>query len=362
MMKKKYPKGILLDIGCGTRKQNNFVGIDWRKNPGVDIVHNLEKFPYPIDDESCLTIKCAHVIEHIKPWLVFPFLDEMWRMLIPNGQLAISAPYAGSPGFFQDPSHCTAITEKTWQHFDPGFPLYEKYTPKPWKIEHSVYKPDANIEAILKKVITTDVSVEYKLAKEAIERGACQKGSEMMFFFRSLKGKKLKTVVEIGTAFGGMFYALCQLAGVDATVVSIDLPEGEFACGQPENPIEYLSKFGRPKQRLHFLRADSHLVTTKKELLGILGESKVDLLFIDGDHRYKGVKKDWEMYSPLVKEGGVVAFHDIRHHHPDVKDDKGQPIVCEVEILWKELKKKHKTLEYIEQGGQAWGGIGVVIK
>ena len=53
-MKVKYPKGLLLDVGARDRKQPNFVGIDSRKYPGVDIVHPLDKFPYPIKDDSCI--------------------------------------------------------------------------------------------------------------------------------------------------------------------------------------------------------------------------------------------------------------------------------------------------------------------
>jgi predicted O-methyltransferase YrrM len=36
----------------------------------------------------------------------------------------------------------------------------------------------------------------------------------------------------------------------------------------------------------------------------------IDFLFLDGDHTEKGVFKDWEFYSPLVKKGGLVALHD----------------------------------------------------
>jgi predicted O-methyltransferase YrrM len=38
--------------------------------------------------------------------------------------------------------------------------------------------------------------------------------------------------------------------------------------------------------------------------------SHVDLLFIDGDHSYDGVKADWNAYSPFLKPGSVVVFHD----------------------------------------------------
>ena len=42
------------------------------------------------------------------------------------------------------------------------------------------------------------------------------------------------------------------------------------------------------------------------------GEPPVDLVFIDGDHGYDVVRADWEGWSPLVADGGVVALHDSR--------------------------------------------------
>ena len=143
---------MLLDVGCKIEKEKLFVGIGKFPIAGVDIIHDIyDKFPYPLDDASCLTIKAAHVIEHVKPWMIFKWFNEMWRLLKPDGQLAVSAPYAGSLGFWQDPTHCTPVIETTFQHLDPDFPLYQLYKPKPWKIEFSVWKPYGNIEAILRK-------------------------------------------------------------------------------------------------------------------------------------------------------------------------------------------------------------------
>jgi len=36
-----------------------------------------------------------------------------------------------------------------------------------------------------------------------------------------------------------------------------------------------------------------------------------DFMFIDGDHSYASVRADWDNYSPMLADGGVVAFHDI---------------------------------------------------
>lgn len=105
-MKPKLKPGILLDIGCGGNKQERFVGMDKRALPGVDIIHDLEVFPYPLKDESCLTIVGSHIIEHIKPWLMLDLMNELWRLLIPDGQLALAHPYGVNTLFVQDPTHC----------------------------------------------------------------------------------------------------------------------------------------------------------------------------------------------------------------------------------------------------------------
>ena len=351
--KENLPRGILLDIGCRNRKEPNWIGMDWRSHPGVDIVHDLASFPYPIEDNACLTIKCAHVIEHIPPQKTLAFMDELWRMLMPNGQLAISAPYAGSPGFYQDPTHCTPITERTWQHFDPQYPLFEQYTPKPWRMDYSAYKPDGNIEAIMRKIIPQDMTDSLTVANKAVyEYGAMQKPTELMLFLETLRGKSLKTVVEIGTANGGVLWALCRTADDDAHLISIDLPGGEFGGGYNPEMVKKFKKFAKKGQKMDFLMVNSHLDSTKKDLAKLLNGNKADLLFIDGDHSYKGVKKDWEMYSPLVKKGGLVVFHDIVLHL--------QFPLCEVQRFWNQLKKKRQVLEYVDMNDTSWGGIGVV--
>jgi len=151
---RKLRTGILLDIGCGANKQKGFVGMDKRKLPGVDIVHDLEKFPYPLKDESCLTIVGSHIVEHIKPWLMIDFMNELWRILKVDGSLAFSHPYGVNDLFVQDPTHCNPCSERTWTYFDHRQPLYTIYQPKPWEIEKGFpsYQMSGNMEIILRKV------------------------------------------------------------------------------------------------------------------------------------------------------------------------------------------------------------------
>ena len=146
-------RGINLDVGCGNKKQHGFVGMDKRELPGVDIVWDLEKFPYPVDDNDCLVIVASHIVEHIKPWLTIPMFDELWRIMKPGGQLAIVTPYAGSPGYWADPTHCNGFTENTFLYFDHRHQLYGTYSPKPWEIQPGSpsWQVNGTIEVIMRK-------------------------------------------------------------------------------------------------------------------------------------------------------------------------------------------------------------------
>lgn len=161
---KKY-SGISLDIACGQHKQPGFFGIDIRDWPGVDLVWDVNIHPWPLPDECATRAFSSHLIEHIPPvaitekGTIFPFImfmDEVWRLLKPEGQFALSYPHGSSQGFLQDPTHCNACNEASMAYFDPlepntnGF-LYKFYRPKPWKINHLTWSPAANVEVILEK-------------------------------------------------------------------------------------------------------------------------------------------------------------------------------------------------------------------
>jgi len=154
----KSKSGIKLDIGCGGNKQDGFVGMDYRKLKGVDIVQDIEKTPWPLPDESVVLAVASHVVEHIDPHagVFMRFMDEVWRVLKPDGEFAITTPYAGSIGYFQDPTHCNPCNENTFRYFDPldvptGGQLYGIYKPKPWRIKLNAFSQSGNLDVILVK-------------------------------------------------------------------------------------------------------------------------------------------------------------------------------------------------------------------
>lgn len=152
-------KGLRIDIGCGENKQApDWVGIDYRPMPGVDIVQNLEQFPWPIPSEVGLCALSSHVVEHIDPHggVFIDFMNEVWRILRPGAEFFIATPYAGSPGYWRDPTHCNPCTEETWTYFDPEDNfyrggLYRVYRPLPWKIKVNTWQNNGNLEIVLVK-------------------------------------------------------------------------------------------------------------------------------------------------------------------------------------------------------------------
>lgn len=176
---------------------------------------------------------------------------------------------------------------------------------------------------------------------------------EIEALFRAVAALSPKRVLEIGTARGGTLYLWTQAAVDNATIVSIDLPGGEFGGAYPSCRIPFYESFARPSQHLHLVRADSHAPETVQRVRSLFGTELIDFAFIDGDHTYEGVKADYRLYSPMVRPGGIIAFHDILPR-PDLPD-------IQVNRLWNEIKGNCSSEEIIGLPGTGRQiGIGVI--
>lgn len=178
-----------------------------------------------------------------------------------------------------------------------------------------------------------------------------QIADELAQLVSDVKSLNPQTVVEIGTHRGGTLYLWTRLAQSAANLISIDLPGGRFGGGYSPFRIPIYKRFARECQKVHLIRADSHADSTVEKTKLLLAGKPIDFLYIDGDHTYEGVKKDWELYSPLVRAGGLVVFHDIAGVYADTK----------VRPLWDAIKLAYAHKEYVcDRGGKF--GIGVLQK
>ena len=114
--------------------------------------------------------------------------------------------------------------------------------------------------------------------------------------------------VEIGVAEGGSAWEAAQVMRPGGRLYLID---PYFRARLPiMSPTEVVARcLVRSVARcdVHWIRQFSHLARPSWTM-------PIDFLFIDGDHSYDGVRKDWDDWTPLVREGGRVALHDA---HPE---------------------------------------------
>ncbi len=106
----------ILDVGCGNHKVSGAVGLDFAKIEGVDVVHDLNKVPYPFKDNSFDAVHANQVLEHLEIPLD-QILGELCRICKPKGRIKIIVPHALNVSAFSDPTHKKFFTWFTFDYF-----------------------------------------------------------------------------------------------------------------------------------------------------------------------------------------------------------------------------------------------------
>ena len=115
----------ILDIGCGKNKVTGSIGVDFLPFSGVDVVHNLNEFPYPfqsdefdevhIKDTLCLLDNPVHVME------------EIYRICKINGKVVVAQPYFRSVWNHVDPWIKNYGTAHSFAFYDPNDLICQRY-------------------------------------------------------------------------------------------------------------------------------------------------------------------------------------------------------------------------------------------
>jgi SAM-dependent methyltransferase len=95
--------GTILDIGCGSAKTPGAVGLDISSDTDADIVHDLDVFPYPIEDASFDQILLQDVIEHVREPI--GLFEELHRIARPGARIQLRTPHFSSVLAYGDPTH-----------------------------------------------------------------------------------------------------------------------------------------------------------------------------------------------------------------------------------------------------------------
>lgn len=159
---------------------------------------------------------------------------------------------------------------------------------------------------------------------------------EADFLLAALTEIDVRYVLEIGTHNGGSARMFRDVVKPDL-LITVDWNENTQG---DMSGIKIVS--GLPSQ--HPLVLD----TVRR----ILGDRQLDFLYIDGGHQAHEVLSDWLTFAPLVRRGGLIAFHDIT-----VKTNE-----YDVRSLWESLCENDSlvTSEFVPKGGTGVGLVHVI--
>ncbi len=139
--------------------------------------------------------------------------------------------------------------------------------------------------------------LDWMLVSNTTNRGLLRLDfEEAAFLFRLARNRESAQILEIGRFYGGSAFMFAVASDKNAHITSIDI------APQNDELLHAALKKHDLANKVDLLVADANQET--------VALSAYDLLFIDGDHSYEGVLKDYEHWKTSVKPGGFVVFHD----------------------------------------------------
>lgn len=151
------------------------------------------------------------------------------------------------------------------------------------------------------------------------------------FGYDLVKGFKPNTIVELGTHYGGSYFAFCDSVNNQKSATkcyAVDTWQGEEQAGFYDESV-YRFVNGHNRRFDNF----SKLLRCKfDEAVNQFDSRSIDLLHIDGFHSYEAVHNDFSTWLPKVSNSGIILFHDVM----EKKEGFG------VHQLWSELKQTYQ--------------------
>jgi SAM-dependent methyltransferase len=144
----------ILDLGCGNQKKIGAIGIDINPDTNADIIHDLNKFPYPFEESTFDEIYIVNVIEHLDN--VVKVMEELHRISKPDGIIIIKVPYFRSRYAYIDPTHTHFFTVESFTYYDPLHIHHTLYTYSKclFKTTGRYFDMEFPSENILKRFVT----------------------------------------------------------------------------------------------------------------------------------------------------------------------------------------------------------------
>ena len=186
----------------------------------------------------------------------------------------------------------------------------------------------------------------FAFARGRFGVGSVQRISEISRLLELARENGTGTVGEIGAYHAGTSLLFSRVLCPE-TLIVMDLY------------VRYrwrLRRYAPSGQTVGVIDGDSSYPMTRRRLERKLRGRHLDLLLIDGDHRWAGVRQDFLTYRHFVRDGGLIAFHDIC----EVTDAGGPVWAGDVPAFWRLLRPLYAGYEFIDTPGQQGFGLGVL--
>ena len=119
------PNPKILDLGCGKKKRQGSIGVDYSDRHDADIIHNLNLFPYPFADNSIDKVYLDNVLEHLDDPMAV--MAEVHRICKNGAEIKVIVPYFRSVWAFIDPTHQHFFTVDSFAYYDPDHLICQRY-------------------------------------------------------------------------------------------------------------------------------------------------------------------------------------------------------------------------------------------
>ena len=105
-----------LNLGCGRDILDGYINLDFIEGKGVDVVHDLNEFPYPFEDDYFGEIEAISIIEHLDK--TQKAIEELHRISKPGAKIKIIVPHYSSVSAWTDITHARTFGLKSFVHYN----------------------------------------------------------------------------------------------------------------------------------------------------------------------------------------------------------------------------------------------------
>lgn len=168
------------------------------------------------------------------------------------------------------------------------------------------------------------------------------------FAFWLVAAQRPATIVELGAHHGFSYLTFCeavQAAGLDTRCWAVDTWKGDEHAGfYSDGVFRKLSAYHDPR----FGEFSTLVRSTFDDAVTAFADGSIDLLHIDGRHRYEDVAHDFATWQAKVSDRAIVLFHDTDEFQRDFG----------VHRLWEEVSAGRPHFRFTHGHGLGVLGVG----